>query len=366
MARLLDDRLDLGRITQNRIQLAMAPVDLRHVARLACEAVREPLERGGHAFTAELPQQPLVVQGDEVRLTQVLTNLLDNAAKFTAPDGRITLSLRRAQDMAEVEVRDSGVGIAPDQLQAVFDMFSPAGGSKLSGGTPGLGIGLAVVRHLVELQGGTVRAASPGPGLGACFTVRLPLVEGAPTAEAHDASAGRKPGAPAASVLVADDNRDAADALVQWLLQHGAQTLVAYDGEEAITLARQSRPAAMVLDLGMPRVNGLEVARWVREQEWGAGIRLIAVTGWGQAEDREATRAAGFDVHLVKPVSPEEISRALEADPAVPGASVSRSLPQDRSLRRLNRAVRASSGSAPSPADHRPIQRPTMPASRPS
>jgi PAS domain S-box-containing protein len=308
MGRLLDDLLDLSRITLNRIVLDTRPLDLRRIIELAWESTRALIESLGHDLRLELPAAPLMVPGDEVRLTQVLSNLLNNAAKFTPAPGAIAVRAGLEDGRAVVTVADNGSGIAADQLESVFDMFSQ-GQSKVSGGPEGLGIGLAVVRRLVELHGGTVRAFSEGAGRGATIRVELPAME-APVAE-PEAAATQPASAAQARLLVADDNIDAADLLADVLRLDGYAVQVAYDGREAIRMAGQWRPDALVLDIGMPHANGLEVASWVRAQEWGREAALIAVTGWGQQHDRSATLAAGFDEHLVKPVSPQEIIGAI-------------------------------------------------------
>ena len=311
MSRLLEDLMDLSRISHNRIHLNPGPVDLRQVAQIAVESTRELMEARQHACQVDLPVQPVWVEGDEVRLTQVVTNLLNNAAKFSPPNGQVSLSVRGKAQWTEVEVSDRGVGIAAEHIGQVFDVFTRTGGDKMSGGPPGLGIGLAVVRNLVRLHGGEVTARSGGPGQGATFTVRLPAMTAPAAATAADAQPTRQRALEGLDVVVADDNLDAAEALSSVLQAAGAHTRVAQDGEAAVSLATARAPAAMVLDLGMPKGSGLEVARWARLQPWGRELRLVAVSGWGQDEDRAATTAAGFDAHLVKPVTAEEVMRAL-------------------------------------------------------
>jgi PAS domain S-box-containing protein len=309
MGRLLDDLLDLSRITLNRIELETRPLDLRRPIELAYESTRSLVESLGHAIRFELPASPLMVLGDEVRLTQVISNLLNNAAKFTPAHGAITVHAWAGQGQVVVTVADNGAGIAPEHLASVFDMFSQ-GQSKVSGGPEGLGIGLAVVRKLVDLHGGSVQAFSAGPGQGTTVRIELPSMEADAAAE-QVASASAQPASAHARLLVADDNVDAADLLAEVLRLEGYAVQVAYDGKEAMDMARQWRPDALVLDIGMPHANGLEVARWVREQDWGKDKALIAVTGWGQQQDRNATLEAGFDDHLVKPVGPEEVASAV-------------------------------------------------------
>lgn len=309
MGRLLDDLLDLSRITLNRIELDIRPVDLRRTIELAYESTRALIESLGHDIRFDLPAAPIMVPGDEVRLTQVISNILNNAAKFTQAHGAITVRAVSGEGRAIVTVSDNGAGIAQDQLETVFEMFSQ-GQSKVSGGPEGLGIGLAVVRKLVDLHGGTVLAFSEGGGQGTTVRIELPCMDPGTAEEQAPASA-----APAASthvrLLVADDNVDAADLLGEVLRMEGYAVQVAYDGREAMQMAEQWRPDALVLDIGMPHANGIEVARWVRAQDWGRSVALVAVTGWGQQQDRSATLEAGFDDHLVKPVSPQHVAAAV-------------------------------------------------------
>lgn len=309
MGRLLDDLLDLSRITLNRIVLDARPVDLRRTIELAYENTRVLIESLGHDVRFELPAAPVMVRGDEVRLAQVLSNVLNNAAKFTPGPGVITVRAAEEQGRAVFTVTDNGAGIAPEQLESMFEMFSQ-GQSKVTGGPEGLGIGLAVVRKLVELHGGTVQAFSEGAGRGATLRIELPAIDPGTAAEQVPAGDAQASGSHA-RLLVADDNVDAADLLAEVLRLEGYALQVAYDGREAIRMAGQWRPDALVLDIGMPHANGLEVARWVRAQDWGKNTPLIAVTGWGQQHDRSATLEAGFDEHLVKPVSPGEIVGAI-------------------------------------------------------
>jgi two-component system CheB/CheR fusion protein len=317
MAQMLDDLLDLSRIAHNRIELARVPLDVRRIAELACESAQSACAGKGQDLRLALPAEPVTVAGDELRLTQVLANLLANAAKFTPPGGHIEVRVARDGDAAVIEVADDGVGIAPERLDDVFEMFSQ-GETKTHGGTPGLGIGLAVVRSLVDLHGGTVRAFSAGAGRGTRIRVTLPaLAPSAPDA-ASDAPA---PDAATRGlrVLLADDNADAAGLLAMLLEAEGHTVHTAYDGLAALALAEAHRPDVMVLDIGMPGANGYEVARRVREQPWGAGVRLVAVTGWGDEHDGGQALDAGFDVRLVKPVDMAQLLAALR--PGISDAS---------------------------------------------
>ncbi|WP_338766480.1 response regulator [Massilia sp. METH4] len=310
MSRLLDDLLDLSRIALNRIELDTRLIDLRRPIELAYESTRALVESLGHDIRFELPVTPVLVQGDEVRLTQVMSNVLNNAAKFTPAPGAITVRVVAGQGRAVVTVADNGTGIAPEQLESVFEMFSQ-GQSKVSGGAEGLGIGLAVVRKLVDLHGGTVQALSEGAGRGTTVRIELPCAATERSEDPVVAAGATSAAGTHARLLVADDNIDAADLLAEVLRLEGYSVQVAYDGREAIRLAGEMRSDALVLDIGMPHANGLDVARWVRAQDWSSNVVLIAVTGWGQHHDRSATLEAGFDEHLVKPVSPQEIIAAL-------------------------------------------------------
>ena len=306
MGKLLDDLLDLSRITRSSIELELDLLDLRRVVELGYESAKSLIKPFAHEVTISLPPEPIWVQGDEVRLTQVVTNILGNAAKFTPSGGRITISVEQAAGMAILDIADNGVGIVKDKLDAIFDMFYQAQ-PRSSGGTGGLGIGLAVVQKIVALHGGSVQAHSEGLGQGARFRIML---KAQPGLKPEGIEPLQQPAASTSQqglILVADDNVDAAESLSDILRMKGYTVLTAYDGHAAIALAKRSSPDIAVLDIGMPFATGNEVARWIRQQPWGSRSTLIAVTGWGQSEDREATGNAGFDVHLVKPVNVGEI-----------------------------------------------------------
>jgi CheY-like chemotaxis protein/anti-sigma regulatory factor (Ser/Thr protein kinase) len=311
MGKLLDDLLDLSRITHNKIELEVRHLDLRRIVELGYESARPMLEPMGHQVLLSLPAEPITVLADEVRLSQVISNLLDNAGKFTPAGGRIEIRMQRSDGKALIEVIDNGIGIEPDKLDYVFKMFSQAQ-SKVTGGTSGLGIGLAVVKKLVELHNGSTKAYSEGTGCGTRVRIELPLVE------ERESANSPKPGEDTpesqhGSILVADDNTDATDLLADVLRLAGYSVHTAYDGRSAINMAHLYQPDVAVLDIGMPVASGLEVAEWIRQQDWGKKIMLIAVTGWGQQEDRKATSAAGFDIHLVKPANATEIMRIIRA-----------------------------------------------------
>ena len=316
MARLLDDLLDMSRVSRGRIELRRAIVAVASVVHSAVEAARPLIEERGHKLTIALPAGPLWVDADPTRLEQVLTNLLTNAAKYTHPGGRIDLGAEREGDEVVVRVRDTGVGIAPDMLPRIFDLFVQVA-HPLDRSQGGVGIGLTLVRRLIELHGGTVEAFSPGLGRGSEFVVRLPA-----GAEASAAPAGpdgnRVVALTGRRILVADDNQDAADSLALLLTMMGGEVRTAYEGLAALEAAAAFRPDAIVLDIGMPRLNGYEAARCIREQTWGKAPLLIALTGWGQEEDRRQSEEAGFDYHLAKPVEPNVLLRLL-AEPTRSG-----------------------------------------------
>jgi signal transduction histidine kinase len=311
MVRLVDDLLEVSRITRGKIDLRKDRIELSLVVASAVETSRPLVEAGNHRLAITLPGDSLVVEGDATRLAQVFANLLNNAAKYTDPGGEIALVAEQDAGDVVVRVRDNGVGIAPDALPRIFDMFMQAGlpGRSLQ---PGLGIGLTLARSLVELHGGSIEARSDGPGRGAEFTVRLPL---APAACAQPAVPG--PQASAASrrrrVLIVDDNRDAADSLGALLQVLGADVHVVHSGPRALETLERFRPEVVFLDIGMPEMDGYEVARRIRGmQEW-RDLRLVALTGWGQERDRRLSKAAGFDHHLIKPADVGTLRSVLDA-----------------------------------------------------
>ena len=317
LVRMVDDLLDVSRITRGKVVLRRAEVDLSAVAAGAVEASRPLLDRAGHRFTVELPPEPLRVHGDEVRLGQVVANLLNNAARYTPEGGAVRLAVERQGDEAVITVRDTGVGFDPEAGEKLFDLF--AQGQREAAGASGLGIGLTLARSLVELHGGSVSAASEGPGRGSTFTVRLPVASGVDAGEVPGEEAGEQFGpepdggigsAASLDVLIADDNRDAADALCELLLVLGHRARAVYGGEEALAACAETVPDVVLLDLGMPGLDGYETARRLSGRD-GDGPTLIALTGWGQSEDRRRTREAGFDHHLVKPADLATLRRLL-------------------------------------------------------
>ncbi|MBN9521011.1 response regulator [bacterium] len=310
MVHVVDDLLDVSRVSSGKVVLRRERVELRAVVDAAVETTRPVVEAGGHELTVALPDEPLAFDADRTRLAQIFANLLNNAAKYTPAGGPIALTASRDNGTAVVRVADTGVGIPADMLPKVFDMFTQVGAS-IDRAQGGLGIGLTLVKRLVELHGGTVRAESPGTGRGSTFTVRLPLDLTAP-AGAGDPAADGGTGA-RLRVLVVDDNRDAAESLGLVLEMKGHEVRAAFDGPEALRVLGAYRPHLVLLDLGLPGMTGFEVARKIRESPSLRGVMLVALTGWGQEEDRRRTRAAGFDHHLVKPADPDAVERILSA-----------------------------------------------------
>jgi two-component system CheB/CheR fusion protein len=309
MTRLVDDLLDVSRITRGKIMLRRERVELAAVVSSAVEASRPLVEKWGHELTVKLPPEPVHLEADPTRLAQVLSNLLNNAAKYTDQGGRIALTAAREGDALLIRVRDSGVGIPREMLPHVFEMFTQVDGS-LERSQGGLGIGLTLVRSLVQMHGGTVTAHSDGPGKGSEFVVRLPLA-GAARDRGPQAANGSPAAAPPRSrILVVDDNRDAADSLAMLLRLSGHEVHVAHDGLEAMGTAAVFRPDVVLLDIGLPKLNGYEAGRRIR-RERGDGVVLIALTGWGQEEDRARSKEAGFDHHLTKPVNLDALQQLL-------------------------------------------------------
>ena len=311
MARLLDDLLDVSRISHGRMQLHMDRVDVKEVVRSAVEMVRPQMESKQHALQVELGAQDAPVLADAVRLIQVIANLLNNSVKYTPAGGQIHVELRSNRKEVLVLVRDNGIGIAPDALDQVFDMFSQAGRTS-SEAQGGLGIGLTLVKGLVRLHGGNVRALSDGEGRGSEFTITLPrahdAVQPVPTSRPDISTEGIRP----LRILVADDNLDSAMSWSALIEDGGHQVVTAYDGRAALEAAELLHPQVALLDIGMPHLDGYEVARRIRASTWGREAMLVAVTGWGQAKDRALAREAGFDEHFTKPLDPVQLARALQ------------------------------------------------------
>jgi CheY-like chemotaxis protein/two-component sensor histidine kinase len=312
MVRLVDDLLELSRISRGQIELKKERIELTTIIEQAVEASGPFIESHAHHLAVSLPTEALAVHGDLVRLSQVFANLLNNAAKYTPDGGRITLSARREGATLIASVRDTGIGIPNEMLCRVFDMFTQVD-NVLRRSQDGLGIGLSLVRSLVTMHGGSVEARSVGPGQGSEFIVCLPLAEHLESGIAHSVRPGDAEPAvpPAVRILVVDDNQDSADSLGVVLSFLGADVRIAYDGQSALEALRTYHPSVVVLDLGMPGLDGYEVAHQVRRDPDLRDLTLIALTGWGQEQDRRRTREAGFDHHLVKPVDLEVLKTLL-------------------------------------------------------
>ncbi len=317
MGRLLDDLLDVSRITRGTLILRPSSVDLGSVVAAAQESVRPLIEDRGHTLVVRLPEERIRLVVDPMRLSQVLANLLINAAKYTDNGGRIELDARQRRGELALCVRDNGIGISAEMMPRVFTLFaqeSPA----IERSEGGLGIGLALVRGLVELHGGTVHAYSRGVGRGSQFVVRLPIGNAVEDdrADADETAAPAGAEAKALRLLVADDNRDSAATCAALLEASGHQVSVAHTGREAFDLACRLEPEALLLDIGMPELNGYQLAQRIRRTGWGRQAMLIAITGWGQEEDRRRAMAAGFDWHLTKPIDPNRLEALLRCGTA--------------------------------------------------
>jgi PAS domain S-box-containing protein len=311
MVRLIDDLLDISRINRSKMELRCSRVLLSDVINSAVETARPLIDAAGHKLEISLPPEPVVLDADLTRLAQVFGNLLSNSSRYTERGGHIWLAADRRDDIVSVSVRDTGIGIPAESLLRIFDMFSQVDRS-IERSTGGLGIGLALVKGLVEMHGGTVTALSAGPKKGATFTVKLPVLashstpvnlensDPVPIRDGH----GRR-------ILVVDDNKDAAHSMARLLQLVGNEVRMAHDGMEAVETADEFRPEIILMDMGMPRLNGYEATRRIRERPWGRSVRIIAVTGWGQENDKVRSQEAGCDGHLVKPVRLPELDELL-------------------------------------------------------
>ena len=313
LVHLVDDLLDVGRITQGKLELRRARVELAQIVRAGIETSRPLIDAGGHLLVVSGDLgDAIAVDADLTRMTQVVANLLNNAAKFTPFGGRIEISTAREGAQAVISVADTGIGMAAELLPEVFEMFAQRQRS-VDRAHGGLGIGLALVKRLVEMHDGTVEAQSEGAGRGSRFVVRLTALPATTAEPAVGAKAGTGVAGHDACVLIVDDNRDSADSMATLIGMLGFRTSVAYDGDEALRIAADLRPDVVLMDLGMPRMSGHEVARRLRAQTWAASILLIALSGWGQDEDRRRTAEAGFDHHLVKPLDLDALTLLLAA-----------------------------------------------------
>jgi PAS domain S-box-containing protein len=317
MSRLLEDLLDVSRIAHDKLALRLQRVELSEVVQDAIETCGPQLDAGKHALAVALPAGPIFLDADPVRLEQVFSNLISNAAKYTPPGGHIRVTGERRGDEVVVGVTDDGVGISPEMLPRLFEIFSQ-GERALERSQGGLGVGLSLVRGLLELHGGRVEAKSDGIGKGSEFTVHLPLIAQSPSESlSRGAVAEGEALAAKCRVLIADDARDGADSLAVILAMKGHETHAAYDGEEAMAAAARLRPDVVILDIRMPKRNGYEACRFIREQPWGKAMVLIALSGWGTEDDRRRTEEAGFDHHLVKPVAPDVLFALIAARPVL-------------------------------------------------
>ena len=316
MASLLDDLLDISRITRGVLTLKTEPVELKALMEAAIETAQPAIAAKGHTFEVQWPAERIGLLADPLRLTQVIANLLTNAAKYTDPGGRITLGTRIEASAIEIFVRDDGIGIATEMQPRVFDMFSQIDtGHEHSDG--GIGIGLALVKGFVELHGGSVEVRSAGLNQGSEFMVHLPgsLRAEPPIAVATTATAAVNA---ARRVLIADDNRDGAEIMAMLLSHSGYDVQLAHTGPDAVDVAAKQRPDVAILDIGMPGMSGYDVARRIRSQPWGTGMMLIAVTGWGQEDDKRKAKEAGFDHHLTKPIDPGALERLMSPTAEAP------------------------------------------------
>lgn len=311
MVRLVDDLLDLNRITHDRLELRRSEVELSSVIQQGVEVARPLIDAAAHELTVDLPDEPVYLNADRARLAQLFGNLLNNSCKYTRPNGKISLTAKLVGDEVVVTVKDNGAGIPLDKLDSIFDMFMQVEHTaERSQG--GLGIGLTLVKRLAEMHGGTIEAKSGGEGQGSEFVVTLPVLH-KPADAVSSVATVQTP--PKRRILIVDDNKDSADSLAMLLEITGNQTYMAHDGEEAVAAVEKFRPEVVLLDIGLPKLDGHEVCRRVREQPWGQDIIVIALTGWGQEDDRRKSEEAGFNGHLVKPVDYDKLLALLGSPP---------------------------------------------------
>ena len=309
LVRLIDDLMDVSRITRGQLTLRKQRVDLRSIIESAVETAQPQLTAAGVTLALDLPALPLMLDADSTRISQVILNLLTNAAKFTPSGGEVSLVVQPHMDRVMVKVKDTGVGIAPEDQEKVFGMFVQLNRDMRRSQT-GLGIGLTLVKQMTEMHGGAVSVWSAGTGQGSEFTITLPLAVTVDAAGGYERVEAAERSV--LKILVADDSQDGADSLAFLLKAAGHEVITAYDGRTAIQLAEQQRPDAVLLDIGMPEVSGYDVARAIRREAWGRSMRLIALTGWGQAEHRRRSIEVGFDDHLVKPVELDLLEHVLQ------------------------------------------------------
>jgi len=322
MVRLIDDLLDVSRISRGKLELRRERVELASVIKSAMDTAQPLISAAGHELTLSMTAQPIHVDADPVRLAQVFSNLLNNAAKYMERGGHIWLTVIRGEREVTVTVRDAGIGIPADALPTIFDMFTQVDRS-LEKSQGGLGIGLTLVRQLVEMHGGNVEARSEGAGKGAEFVVHLPMASVVPLRSVADDHGEQCARAGACRILVADDNRDAAESMSSVLRLMGNEVRTVNDGVRAVEEAEAFCPDMLLLDIGMPRLNGYDAARRIRAERWGKSIVIVALTGWGQEEDKRRAAEAGFDRHFTKPVDPADLERLIaelqsRAQPGLP------------------------------------------------
>jgi CheY-like chemotaxis protein/two-component sensor histidine kinase len=308
MVRLVDDLLDVSRITHDKLHLKRKRIELSSIIEHALEAIRPSLDREHQTIEISLPDRPVYLDGDPVRLTQVFINLFNNASHYTEPGGHIWVTGEQRGRVVVLAVKDNGIGMRADQLDGIFEMFAQVDdGSERP--RRGLGVGLTLVRRLVQLHGGMVTARSAGPGLGSEFEVRLPILED--VARPEEVEPHRSNEIVGRRILVVDDNRDSADSIATLLELSGHRSFVAHDGLAAVEAAERLRPDVVLLDVGLPKLSGLEACRRIRRHAWGKGLVIVALTGWGQESDRRKTKEAGFDAHLVKPVDYSDLLQLI-------------------------------------------------------
>ena len=315
MVRLIKDLMNVSRISRGKIELRRSPVELERIVRDAIESTRDQYEKLEHQLIVRLPEVPVVIYADASRIAQVLTNLLDNAAKFTPAPGRIELTAKSSGDNVIISLSDTGIGIPPERTDEVFQMFAQVSG-RSGYSASGLGIGLALVKRLVEMHSGTIEVRSEGANLGSTFDLHLPMVT---NSDAPPGSSTRSPPPhlSAQRVLVVDDNADALATLSQMMTLMGNEVRQAHDGREALDVAQAFRPTVVLMDLGMPHLDGYEAARRMRREAWGRDLMLVATSGWGQHEDVKRSIAAGFNLHLVKPITINSLRDALGDAPHI-------------------------------------------------
>jgi PAS domain S-box-containing protein len=326
MSRLLDDLLNVARITRGTLELRLATLEFTTVLGTAIEAARPFLDAKQHNLSVELPPEAPRLNADPIRLAQVFSNLLINAAKYTDPGGKIRVAAHLEQNMLVVAIRDTGIGISAEMMPRVFEMFTQAQ-RALDRSQGGLGLGLALVRGIVELHGGSVSAHSEGENRGSEFTVRLPVGDASSAAQATSKASSNGEGE-RFKVLIVDDNEDAAEMCATFLELAGQDVRRAHSGRSALALAEAFKPRVVLLDIGLPDISGYEVARILRRAPWATDLLLVAVTGWGQDEDKQRAMEAGFDHHLTKPIEPGELERLLES---IAGTGITGALPHKAS-----------------------------------